>query len=84
MRQQTPFCISCWSTAERVTTAEPGRPLHSHHIVKIKDAPHLRLDAANVLVVCETCHAELDSLYESNRIAYTQRVDELKRARELM
>lgn len=67
---------------DRVTTATPGAPLHRHHIVKVKDAPHLRLNEDNLLNVCETCHVTLDALYETNRGEYVTRATELKRVRD--
>lgn len=43
---------------------------HRHHIEKIKDAPHKRLDAKNIMSVCERHHAELDQLYDRDRASY--------------
>ena len=81
LRTEQPLCIVCWHEG-RVTTAEPGRPLHGHHIVKVIHAPELRLERSNVLVVCDACHTALDTLYETNRTEYGNRVKELVRARD--
>lgn len=68
--------------AGRVTTAESGKPLHSHHVIKIIDAPHLRLDDDNVVVVCSGCNKLLDALYERDRKTYDMEAVELKQTRD--
>lgn len=45
-----PLCSDCMEQGI-VTAAE-----ELHHKRKIKDAPHLRLDRANVVGLCDGCH----------------------------
>lgn len=48
----SPLCVDCEAEG-RVSVAE-----ELHHVVKIKDAPHLRLDPDNVLPLCGRHHDE--------------------------
>jgi 5-methylcytosine-specific restriction protein A len=50
IRKDKPICEDCLLT-DRVTPST-----ECHHKVKIKDAPHLRLDYDNVLSLCSECH----------------------------
>lgn len=62
-RKEFPLCQVCLME-ERI---EPSR--HTHHIVKIVDAPELRLDRSNVLSVCEACHERVERDIELARKA---------------
>ena len=75
-KREFPLCVPCWQIG-RVTPAGS-----THHIVKIRDAPELRLDRDNLLTVCESCHGDLDALYERDRRAYDVRAIELKHVRD--
>lgn len=54
MEQTNWLCVDCLQ-AGRTTPAIDG-----HHVEKIKDAPHLRLDVANVMPLCKACHDARD------------------------
>lgn len=46
-------------TCEDQAINHPGQVRASeeiHHIAKVKDAPHLRLEPSNVLALCGQCH----------------------------
>jgi 5-methylcytosine-specific restriction protein A len=45
-----PLCQDCLECG----VVAPAEELH--HVVKIKDAPHLRLDVSNVRPLCGRCH----------------------------
>lgn len=47
---QRPVCADC-EAAGFVAAAE-----HLHHVEKLTDAPHRRLDERNVLPLCARCH----------------------------
>lgn len=49
-----PLCERCGKHG--MTTAAD----EVHHIVPIKDAPHLRLEASNLMSVCRPCHEEIE------------------------
>ena len=53
-RAENPLCERCTQHG-RTTPAE-----HVHHKVKIREAPHLRLDWGNLISVCVACHDELE------------------------
>ena len=76
-KSELPWCIPCWE-AGRVTVER----IETHHIVKIRDAPGLRLDLDNLLNCCPACHHALDALYETNKREYDMRANELKRMRD--
>ena len=46
-----PLCQDCLLTGR----SEPA--VDVHHLVKIKTAPHLRLEPTNVMGLCKRCHA---------------------------
>lgn len=76
-RQMIPVCIPCWDSGS------PGRLATStHHIQKIRHAPHLRLEPDNLLTVCQRCHNELDELYEADRGKYDGVIAGLKKVRD--
>ena len=49
--KRDPLCFDC-TLAGRVTPAN-----EVHHIVKVKDAPKLRLDMRNLMSLCKPCHS---------------------------
>ena len=55
-RANNPLCERCFGMGKTTAASEV------HHIQKISDAPHLRLDADNLMAVCGECHKELDRL----------------------
>lgn len=72
VRKEIPVCVPCWNDGD-------ARPADAcHHIVKVKDAPHMKHDRDNVLPVCETCHAVLDALYERDRAKYDELIETLR------
>lgn len=40
-------------------------PLDPHHVVKRSRAPHLLMDAANVVTLCRACHDWTDAAYSA-------------------
>lgn len=54
IRKERPLCEPCWREG-RVRSAT-----EVHHIVSIARAPHLRLDANNLMSVCRECHEQLE------------------------
>lgn len=83
LRQLIPVCVKCWNDG-RTTIATQYAPLHCHHVIKRKDAPELALDDDNVINVCQTCHAVLDSLYEDDRARYDVLAKQLKATRDTL
>lgn len=53
-RRENPLCEEC----EREGTVTPATEVH--HVVPIAQAPHLRLQWANLMSVCSACHAKLE------------------------
>lgn len=51
---EQPLCEAC---DDRVTPAT-----EVHHKRAIRDAPHLRIDRANLMSVCRECHEKLEKL----------------------
>jgi 5-methylcytosine-specific restriction protein A len=47
---QFPLCLDCKERGELTLSYEV------HHVVKISDAPHLRLDPNNLRALCRPCH----------------------------
>ena len=41
-----------------------------HHIEKIRDAPHLRLEVENTLAVCDECHQVVEGMSRSELEKY--------------
>lgn len=56
-RCERPLCERC-VMIYGVINASPSRDLH--HIVSIRDAPHLRMDRDNWLALCTSCHAAIE------------------------
>lgn len=52
IRHEEPLCVDCLKKG-KVWPAD-----ECHHLVKIRDAPHLRLDRDNVIPLCKQCHQE--------------------------
>lgn len=50
IRTEEVFCADCLLVG-KVSPAE-----ECHHIIKVKDAPGLRLDRENVMPLCRQCH----------------------------
>ena len=58
--RESPLCKMCLSKG-RTTPGEIG-----HHITPVNEAPELRLDPDNIMMVCRKCHGELhksDTIY---------------------
>ena len=49
-RAHNPLCFDC-SKEGKVTPSQDV-----HHIVPIREAPHLRLDPKNLVALCRACH----------------------------
>lgn len=60
-RANWPLCQVCEAN-ERIVPAS-----QVHHIVKVTDAPELRLDPDNLLSVCEKCHVWIEDKPEEAR-----------------
>ncbi len=56
-RNEHPLCECCVMTFGPI---EANVSEHMHHIVKITDSPHLRMDWSNWLAVCQACHEQLE------------------------
>jgi 5-methylcytosine-specific restriction protein A len=54
IRKDRPLCEHCLAKGKVWPATE------CHHKIKIKDAPHLRLDPDNIMSVCSACHKELE------------------------
>jgi len=50
--RQNPVCTDCKAAGYIAWANE------LHHIVKVKDDPSRRLDASNVLPLCQSCHSK--------------------------
>lgn len=46
-----PMCADC-SASGRIALATDV-----HHVAKVQDAPHLRLDPSNLMALCHECHS---------------------------
>lgn len=62
-RAEHPLCEVCDLEGRTTATA------HCHHIIKIADAPDLRLEWTNLLSVCELCHERVEVNIELARKA---------------
>lgn len=52
IRKEEPLCVDCLEKG-KVWPAD-----ECHHKIKIKDAPHQRLNRDNVIPLCKACHQE--------------------------
>jgi len=50
IRTEEVFCVDCLEKGFSTPAEE------CHHVIKIKDAPGLRLDRGNVMPLCKECH----------------------------
>jgi len=50
IRKARPLCEDCLEQGKVTPSKE------CHHVVKITDAPHLRLEPRNIVAICKQCH----------------------------
>lgn len=68
-RDREPLCRVC-DVKGRATPADAV-----HHVEKIKDAPHLRLDDENTVSVCEACHPEIEGMSRIELATYLEQLE---------
>lgn len=67
-REQRPFCEVC--DARDKSTPADGL----HHIEKIRDSPHKRLQVDNTVAVCNVCHGEIEGMDLLELTAFLERL----------
>ena len=38
-----------------------GRDAHSHHVIPVREAPHLKLEPTNIILLCNNCHVIVEN-----------------------